>query len=89
MHNATRQSRLEARIAPLVHAILQRAAEIDGRSLTDFVVAAAKHSIEQADVIRLRRESAALFASLLIEHPPVASAKDRVRSHHKRLVGPL
>ena len=39
MSTAQRQARLEARIAPEVHEILKRAAEIEGRSLGDFVVA--------------------------------------------------
>jgi len=89
----TRQARLEARLAPEVHAILKRAAEIEGRSLTDFVVAAAsaaaKQTIEQTEVIRLSGESARHFASLLADPPPVAPAMERARAHHERLVGKL
>lgn len=88
-----RQARLEARIAPEVHALLKRAAEIEGRSLTDFVVAAAstaaRQTIEQTEVIRLSGESAKHFASLLVDPPPVAPAMERARGHHERLVGKL
>jgi uncharacterized protein (DUF1778 family) len=88
-----RQSRLEARIAPDVHDILKRAAEIEGRSLTDFVVAAAsaaaRATIAQTEMISLSRESAAAFASLLADPRPPAPAMERARAHHERLIGPL
>ncbi len=90
---APRQARLEARLAPEVHDILKRAAEIEGRSLTDFVVAAAsaaaRATIAQAEVLHLSRESALAFASLLADPPAPAPAMDRARAHHERLIGPL
>jgi len=50
-------ARLEARLPANVHKLLKRAAEIQGLTLTDFVVAAAQEAayrtIEQADVVRL------------------------------------
>ena len=50
-------ARLEARISTDLHALLKRAADMQGRTMTDFVVAAvqqaARQAIEQADVIRL------------------------------------
>jgi uncharacterized protein (DUF1778 family) len=93
MPNVSRQSRLEARIAPEVHATLKRAAEIEGRSLTDFVVAAAsaaaRRTIEQTEVMRLSAESAAFVAGLLADPGTPAPAMERARGHHERLVGPL
>ena len=93
MPTAQRQARLEARIAPDVHEILKRAAEIEGRSLTDFVVAAAsaaaRQTIEQQGVLNLSLESAQLFASLLADLPAPTPAMERARAHHERLVGPL
>ncbi len=93
MQNTSRHARLEARIAPDVHEILRRAAEIEGRSLTDFVVAAAsaaaRQTIADTEVLNLSRESAQVFASLLIDPPAAAPAMERVRSHHERLIGPL
>jgi uncharacterized protein (DUF1778 family) len=88
----TRQSRLEARITPEVHAILKRAAQIEGRSLTDFVVAAAsaaaKQTIAQTEIVRLNAESSAFFASLQADETRVP-AMDHARHHHERLIGPL
>ena len=93
MSTAQRQARLEARIAPEVHEILKRAAEIEGRSLTDFVVAAAsaaaRQTIAQQGVLNLSRESAQVFASLLADPPAPTPAMERARAHHERLVGPL
>ena len=93
MPTAQRQARLEARIAPDVHEILKRAAEIEGRSLTDFVVAAAsaaaRQTIEQQGVLNLSLESAQLFASLLADPPAPTPAMERERAHHERLVGPM
>ena len=93
MQTAQRQARLEARIALDVHEILKRAAEIEGRSLTDFVVAAAsaaaRQTIAQTEVLQLCRESAQLFASLLIDPPAPTPAMERTRAHHERLIGPL
>lgn len=56
--------------------MLKRAAEIQGRTMTDFVVAAvqvaAQHAIEQADVIRLSLADQACFAQALLSPPPPA-----------------
>lgn len=79
-----KQARLEARIAPEVHAVLKRAAEIEGRSITDFVVtaasAAARRTLEQAETIRLSAESSAFVADLLADAkliPVMRKAKER------------
>ena len=45
-------ARLEARISTDLHSMLKRAAELQGRTMTDFVVSAvqdaAQHAIQQA-----------------------------------------
>jgi uncharacterized protein (DUF1778 family) len=93
MTTAVRQARLEARIAPETHAMLKRAAEIEGRSLSDFVVAAAsaaaRQAIAETEVLQLSRESSHLFASLLLDPPAPALAMERAKKHHERLIGPL
>ena len=57
MPAANTTARLEARISTDLHAMLKRAAELQGRTMTDFVVAAvqdaAQRAIEQAEVVRL------------------------------------
>lgn len=70
---ATRTARLEARISREALAVVRRAAEIQGRSVSDFVVAAAQEAAQKAvaerEVIRLSREAQEKFAALLL-HPP-------------------
>lgn len=93
MLTAPRQARLEARISPDVHDILKRAAEIEGRSLTDFVVAAAsaaaRLTIAETEVIRLSRESSQFVASLLAAPSDPTPALKHALGHHERLIGPL
>jgi uncharacterized protein (DUF1778 family) len=43
----SRTSRIEARIAPDALAVVRRAAEIQGRSISDFVVAAAQEAAQK------------------------------------------
>lgn len=65
-----RAERLEARISPEQKALFQRAAALQGRTLTDFVVAsvhdAAVRTIEAMQVIRLSAEDSRVFAEALL-----------------------
>lgn len=85
-----RSTRLEARIAPDALAVVKRAAEIQGRSVSDFVVAAAQAAAEKAiadaHVIRLSVEDQRAFAEALINPPEPAPALRRAREAHRRLV---
>ena len=84
-------ARLEARLPAEIHAMLKRAAEIEGRTLTDFVVAAAskaaRQTIEDADLIKLSAEDQQTFAEALISPPPLAPAMQRAIVRHRRLIG--
>jgi len=72
-----RTSRIEARIAPDALKVVKRAAEIQGRSVSDFVVAAAQEvatrTIEDAQIIRLSVEDQRAFADAVLD-PPLPSA---------------
>lgn len=85
-------ARLEARLPVDVHALLKRAAEIEGRTLTDFVVAAAsaaaRKTIEDAELLRLSAEDQQRFAEALIEPPPLAPAMKRAIKRQAHLIGP-
>lgn len=89
-HQASRTARIEARIAPDALAIVRRAAELQGRSVSDFVVAAAQdaaqRTIEDTHVIRLAAEDQRRFAEALLNPPPLASAMERARAAHTRLI---
>jgi len=90
MPNQTRSTRLEARIAPDALAVLKRAAEIQGRSLSDFVVAAAQEAaaktIAETQIIRLSVADQHLLAEALLNPPEPTPALRRARDVHRRLV---
>src|ERR1700683_545067 len=83
----SRTARIEARIAPEALAVVRRAAEIQGRSISDFVVAAAqdaaRKTVAELEVIRLSREAQERFVSLLLNPPPPSKALLRALKRHK------
>jgi len=85
-----RTSRVEARIAPDVLAVVRRAAELQGRSVSDFLVAAAQEAayktIEEAQIIRLSVDDQQRFAELLLNPPPIAPAMERALEAHQQLI---
>jgi uncharacterized protein (DUF1778 family) len=85
-----RTARVEARIAPDVLAVIRRAAELEGRSVSDFLVASAKEAayrtIEESQVIRLSIDDQRRFADLLLNPPAPAPAMDRAFEAHARLI---
>jgi len=90
--SARRTARIEARIAPDALRIVRRAAELQGRSISDFVVAAAQEvahrTIEESQVIRLSVEDQQRFVALLLKPPALAPALRRARKAHARLIAP-
>jgi uncharacterized protein (DUF1778 family) len=86
----TKTTRLEARVSPEARDTLARAAEIQGRSLSDFVVSAALDAahrvIAETDVIRLSREATAALAAALIDPPAPNKALRRAAARHRRLI---
>ena len=84
-------SHLEARLPTHVHAMLKRAAEIQGRTLTDFVIAAsseaARQTIESAEIIRLSAEDQRLFAETILNPPEPTLALRRAFEKHRELFG--
>lgn len=87
---STSTSRLEARISPEIHSLLKHAADLQGRTLTDFVVTAAQEAarkvVEDAQVIRLVGEDQRSFVASLINPPAPSDALRRARDRHRRLV---
>lgn len=87
----SKQARLEARINSELHTLLKRAAEIEGRTLSDFVVSAAREAalqtIERTGVIYLSQQDQQRFAAELIDPSPLAPAMERAIERHKELLG--
>jgi uncharacterized protein (DUF1778 family) len=79
-------ARLEARLPASVYATLKRAAELKGRTLTDFVVSAAhdaaQRAIEEDGIIRLAAEDQLRFAQSLINPPAPNAALRRAKRLH-------
>lgn len=87
---AARTDRLEARIHPDTLTLVRRAAEIQGRSVSDFVVAAAeqaaRQAIEDSQIIRLTVEGQIKFAEMLLNPPELTPALKRAREAHAKLI---
>ncbi len=86
----TRNARIEARIAPDALMLVKRAAEIQGRSLSDFVVAAAQdaanRTIEATQIIRLSVEDQRAFADAVLDPPAPSPALLRAAKAHVELI---
>lgn len=88
--DTVRSSRLEARITPETLAAVKRAAEIQGRSVSDFVVAAAQEAaqktLEETLLLRLSLEDQIAFAEAIITPSGPNDALRRAKDAHHRLV---
>ena len=91
MANVPSPARLEARLPANVYALLKRAAEIEGRTLTDFVVSAAhdaaRRTIEDAEIIRLSLEDQRRIAQAILDPPEPTPALRRAFRRHRDLFG--
>jgi uncharacterized protein (DUF1778 family) len=84
-------SRLEARLPREVMARLKRAAEIQGRTLTDFVVAAADEAacraIEESEIIRLSLKGQQQIAEAILNPPQPTPALKRAAKRYREMFG--
>lgn len=87
---AAPRARLEARITPEQKAVIERAAALQGQSLTDFLVQSAQAAAEE--VIRTRqimvlteRDTAALVEALL-NPPPLNEKLRRALRRHDEMI---
>ncbi len=82
---------MEARITREALAVVRRAAEIQGRSVSDFVVAAAQEAaqrtVTEIEVIRLSREAQEQFVKLLLNPPKLTPALKRAFERHRAMFG--
>lgn len=84
-------SRLEARLPTDIYALFKRAAEIEGRSLTDFVIAAtrdaATRTIEQTEILRVAAQDQQWIAEALLNPPVPSPALRRAFKRHREFFG--
>jgi uncharacterized protein (DUF1778 family) len=83
-------ARLEARISTDLQTMLKRAAELQGRTVTDFVVStvqeAARKTIQQAEVLSLSVADQECFAKALLSPPKPNAALKRAFKRHTKLI---
>jgi len=82
--------RLEARVTREQKRIIERAAELRGTSVTEFVVVSAQQAatktIKDFETLRLRGEARKVFVNALLNPPaPNAAAKAAARRYKQRL----
>ena len=91
MADSSTTARLEARLPADIYALLKRAAEIEGRSLSDFVVSAAREAafriIEETEILRLSVEDQKHFATALLNPPAPNAALRRMARRRRELFG--
>ena len=88
---APKAERIEARVSPEAKALCQKAANIQGRTLTDFVVhsavEAATRTVRENEFVELSRRDRIAFVEALLNPPaPNARLQGAMRRHDK-LVG--
>ena len=87
---AARTARLEARIRPELRALIQRAADLEGRKVTEFVTAAlrsaAERAIAESQVLRLAAADQLRFAQALIAPPAPTQALKRAFARRRALI---
>ncbi|PFH27037.1 MULTISPECIES: type II toxin-antitoxin system TacA family antitoxin [Burkholderia] len=83
-------TRFEARIETDVHAVIRRAAEIQGRTMSDFVVSAAREAaqraIADAEIIRLSVTDSERFAQAILSPAEPVDALKRALERHDQLL---
>jgi uncharacterized protein (DUF1778 family) len=90
--SVARTERLVARVSAEQKQLFRRAAELQGRSLSDFLIASAQEAAHRAvrehDVIALGARDSAAFVAGLLEPPPINDRLRETLRRHARLTRP-
>ena len=82
--------RLEARVSPEAKALCQRAADLQGRTLTDFVVhsavEAANRTIRETEFVELSRRDRLAFVEALLNAPAPNKRLQQAMQRHDQMV---
>lgn len=78
--HGSKDERIQARVSSTQRELLQRAADLEGRSLSDFVIESAQRHAEEVirehEVIRLSPRDSRVFIEALL-NPPAPNARMR------------
>lgn len=84
-------SRFEARISGDTRALLKRAADLQGRSLSEFVISsareAAKKAVEEAEILTLSKRDQEKLVEALLNPPKPNAALSRALQRHSEIFG--
>ena len=86
----TVMSRLKARVTPKTKSLLQQAADLEGRTLTDFTIASAQAEayrvIERHQKLKLSRENSEAFVNALLNpSQPNDALKSAAQRHNQAI----
>jgi uncharacterized protein (DUF1778 family) len=88
---APKAERIEARLSPEAKALCQKAASIQGRTLTDFVVysavEAATRTVRENEFVELSRRDRIAFVEALLNPPGPNARLQQAMRRHDQLVG--
>ena len=83
-------ARLEARISQDLHALLKHAANLQGRTMTDFIVTAVQDAaiaaIERSEIVRLNQENQQRFVNTLMKPPAPNSTLKKAFARRQKLL---
>lgn len=86
-----KQERLEARVSPAQKRLLERAANLRGTSLTDFVLTSAQEAatktIKDFEIPTLCDEAREVFIKALMNPPAPNERLRRAADHYKKCMG--
>jgi len=82
--------RLEARVPVFLKRMVQRAADLQGRSITDFVVStldkSARETVREHEVMKLNARDSLKLAKALIDPPAPNAALRKAMALHRKMV---
>ena len=84
-----RAARLEARVSRATKALVQKAAEIEGRSVTDFIVhsavEAAKRTVQENEFMHLTQRDRVAFVEALLNSPAPNARLQKAAQRHAQI----
>jgi len=91
-HGTLKRERLETRLTPEQKVLVQRAAALEGRSVSDFIVTSAAHRAEAVirayQVLHLTAQDSLFFAQTVLNPAPPSETLRAAAHHHDDLIGP-
>lgn len=92
MNQETKTERIEARTSLAVRQLIEKAALLEGRSLSDFIISkaseGARRTIREFNELKLSAQDQLAFAESLLNPKPVPEALQRAMQRHTDLIDP-